>query len=136
MRNESWLKLLGGFVLVGVFAAGALFGAGLIKWTASESHALPPPPPGPGGAIAAMTHELQLDSDQVAKLEAITAAHRGELDAIARDTQGRVKAVLFAIEDEMRASLRPDQIKRLEDWRMRRPPPPPPPGMPPPPPPP
>ena len=32
MRNESWLRLMSSLVLVGVFAAGALFGAGLMRW--------------------------------------------------------------------------------------------------------
>ena len=48
MRSESWLRLMSGLVLVGIFAAGTLFGAGLMKWTAPAPQQLPaPPPPGP-----------------------------------------------------------------------------------------
>ena len=124
----TWLKLMSGLVLVGVFAAGALFGAGLVHWRE------PSPPPGlhrpPGGPIDAMIHELALDADQIAALQAIERAHRGELEAIVRATQPKVRDVLFAIEDELRPKLRPEQIKELEAWRARRRPLPPP-GMPP-----
>jgi hypothetical protein len=123
MRSESWLRLMSGMVLVGVFAAGALFGAGLLRWTVS-----PPRPPRPEhGPIEAMTRELALDADQVEALHAIAGAHRGDLDAIMRETQPRVRAVLFAIEDELRPRLRADQIRKLEDWRAHRGAPPPPP---------
>jgi hypothetical protein len=117
----TWLKLMSGLVLVGVFAAGALFGAGLVHWRAPDH---PPRPPGP---IEAMIHELALDPEQVHALQAIEQAHRGELDAIVRATQPKVRDVLFAIEDELRPRLRPEQVQRLEAWRARRPPPPPPP---------
>ncbi|HET9987290.1 MAG TPA: hypothetical protein VFQ65_02200 [Kofleriaceae bacterium] len=127
--RDSWLRLLSGPVLVGVFAAGALFGAGLMRW-----HAPDRPPPRGGGPIDAMVHELALDDAQIDALHAIERAHRGELDRIAHDTQPRVRAVLFAIEDELRPRLRPEQIDALEHWRQHRPPalPPGPPGPPPP----
>jgi hypothetical protein len=144
MRNESWLRLMSGLVLVGVFAAGALFGAGLMRWTAPHGDRLPPPPgmPPGGGPIEAMTRELKLDATQRDKLHEIADAHRGDLEQIARSTQARVRDVLFAMEDELKPSLRPEQIEALEQWRKHRPPPPGPgmgppppgPGMPPPPP--
>lgn len=141
MRNESWLRLMSGFVLVGVFAAGALFGAGLMRWMAphdpiAEHEGMRPPPPGP---IEAMTHELGLDATQRDQLRQIADAHRADLEAIMHETQPRIRAVLDAIEQEMTPHLRPDQVEKLEEWRKRRPPPPmpgmgpPPPGMGPPP---
>jgi hypothetical protein len=108
---------MSGLVLVVVFAAGALFGAGLMRWQGPDR------PPPPGGPIEAMTHELELDGDQIAALRAIERTHRPELEAIARSTQPRVREVLFAIEDELRPELRPDQLHKLEAWRARRPPP-------------
>jgi hypothetical protein len=121
---------MSGFVLVGVFAAGALFGAALTR----HEDRPPRPPPGP---IEAMTHELELDAHQRDQLHAIADAHRAELDAIMRETQPRIRNVLDAIEHEMTPNLRPDQVQKLEAWRKRRPPPPmpgmgPPPGGPPP----
>jgi hypothetical protein len=129
---------MSGFVLVGVFAAGALFGAALLRFLGPHApHApthdfRPPGPPGPPGMppgpppgpIEAMTHELDLDAQQVDQLRAIADSHRAELDAIMRDTQPKLRAVLDSIENEMTPHLRPDQVEKLEQWRKRRPPPP------------
>ena len=136
MRNETWLRMLSGFVLVGVFAAGALFGAGLLRWTERDPERLPPPPPH-GGPVLKMQEELGLDDAQMRALQTIMDKHRLELASLMRETQGKVRDVLFSIEDELRPQLREDQVKRLEEWRATRPPLPmpgldgPPPGRPP-----
>jgi hypothetical protein len=84
-----------------------------------------------------MQEELALDDKQMQALQTIMDNHRLQLSAIMRDTQGKVRDVLFAIEEDLRPQLRPDQVKRLEQWRATRPPPPmpgfdgPPPGGPP-----
>lgn len=130
-------RLLGALVLAGMFAAGAVFGVGLAKWSAPPGGRPPPPPPGlrpPPPGTDVMIRELALDDAQIETLHTIQRAHKAELDAIVADTVPRVKAVLDRIEDELRPHLRPDQIRRLEDWRRRRPPMPPMPGGPPPPP--
>ncbi len=145
MRSESWLRLMSGFVLVGVFAAGALFGAALLRFVGPHppTHdGRPPLPPGPPpGPIEVMTHELDLDAQQRDQLRAIADSHRGELESIVRETQPKLRSVLEAIENEMKPHLRPDQVEKLEHWRKSRPPPPmsgmggpppPPPGGPPP----
>ena len=135
MRSESWLRLMSGFVLVGVFAAGALFGAALLRFVGPRTPAhdvRPPGPPGPPhgppgpppGPIEAMTHELDLDAQQRDQLRAIADSHRPELEAIVRDSQPKLRAVLDAIENEMTPHLRPDQVEKLGAWRKRRPPPP------------
>jgi len=122
MRSESWLRLMSGLVLVGIFAAGVLFGAALMRFASPTAPALPPlPPPGP---IEAIKRELALDPDQVAALEMIAGAHHGELEAIGRETQGKAGRVLNAIEDELVPRLRPDQVERLVQWRKTRRPPP------------
>ena len=121
MHVERYLRVVLGLVLVAVFAAGTLFGAGLMRWARVGP---PPPPPDP---IESIRSELGLDADQVATLRGIAQAHRGELEAIAREAQPRVRAVLFSIEDELRPHLRADQSARLDAWRARRGPLPPPP---------
>ncbi len=134
-------QLLGAIVLAGMFAAGVVFGVGVARWSAPASPDREMRRPPPGGPVEAMIHELDLDPDQISALRAIEATHRPQLDAIVRDTVPRVRDVLFAIEDELRPKLRPDQIEKLEAWRKRRGPPPvpgmppggPPPGGPPPP---
>lgn len=122
MRSEAWLRLMSGLVLVGIFAAGALFGAGLMRFAAPTPPARPGLPG--GGPIHAIKQALALDATQVAALDAIAAAHRDELEAIGRETQVRVRRVLFAIEDELVPKLRPDQVEKLEQWRRTRRPPP------------
>lgn len=113
MRSESWLRVMSWLVLVGVFAAGALVGASAMRLSAS-------PPPARPGPIEAMHHELALDPSQGEALHAIVQRHQGELDAIVRDAQPKVRTVLYAIEDELRPQLRPEQVKMLEAWRARR----------------
>jgi hypothetical protein len=120
MRAESWLRTMSVLVLVGVFAAGGLFGAAVMRWTA------PTPPPPPRDPIEAIVRELALDPDQASALHSIAIAHGPDLQAIARATQPKIRAVLFAIEDELRPRLRPDQVEKLEAWRARRPTEPPP----------
>jgi hypothetical protein len=117
------VRILGALMLVGVFAAGAVFGAGLSRWSHPDQPPGPPPRRPPGGPIPAMIHELRLDPEQIEALEQIHLAHRGKLDAIARETIPRVRAVLDAIEHELEPRLRPDQLELLEAWRKRRPPP-------------
>jgi len=127
MRTESWLRLMSSLVLVGMFAAGTLFGVVVVRWTREEPHRLPPPGPPPGpqqGPVAAMTRELGLDAAQVQALESLIEARRPELDKITRDVQGQVRTVLDQIEEQLRAHLRPEQQQALEAWRARRPPPP------------
>lgn len=118
MQTDTSFKLLSGVVLAALFATGVAFGAGLMRYLDA------PHRPPPGGPFDAMTHELALDDAQRARLRAITDAHRGELDAIARDMQPRIRGALFAIEEELVPALRPDQVERLHAWRARRPPPP------------
>lgn len=134
MRSESWLRLMSGLVLVGVFAAGTAFGVGLMRLyapaapaAAQPPHQRPHPPPD-GGPIEVMRRELALDAEQDAALQAIIDNHRGELDRIGRSAQETVRRILLAIEDELRPHLRADQLQRLETWRTRRPPLPSPPG--------
>ncbi len=137
MRSEAWLRSMSALVLVGLFAAGTLFGAGLMKWTAPAADRLPPPPRR-GTPIEAMKRELVLTDAQLKKAIAIVEAHRPDLEAIARRTQHEVRDVMFAIEDELVPELDAKQKQMLEEWRARRPPAPPPPlpgGGPPPPPP-
>jgi len=113
MRTDRWLRSISVLVLVAVFVAGVLCGALVARFAPDR----PPPPPGP---IEVTIHELALDDTQVAKLRAIADRHRAALDAIAKEVQPRVRSVLYAIEDELRPSLTPEQVARLEAWRARR----------------
>jgi uncharacterized membrane protein len=130
LESQARVRIVGALVLVGVFAAGAVFGAGLARWSQPgqpeqpTARELPPRRPPPGGPVPAMIHELQLDPAQIEALHQIERAHRGELDTIARETMPRVRAVLDAMEHDLEPQLRPEQLRLLEEWRKRRPPPP------------
>jgi len=124
LESQARVRLVGALVLVGVFAAGSVFGVGIARWSQpAQPHDLPPRRPPPGGPVQAMIHELRLDRAQIEALEQIDRAHRGELDAIAKETMPRVRAVLEAMERDLAPRLRPDQLELLEAWRKRRPPP-------------
>jgi hypothetical protein len=114
---------MSGLVLVGIFAAGTLFGAGLMKWTAPAPQQLPAPPLH-GGPMMAMRERLELVDAQVAQLRTIMRAHQAELDGIARATQDQVRDVLMKIEEELKPHLEARQLQLLEEWREHRGPPP------------
>jgi hypothetical protein len=118
MRGESWLRLMSGLVLAGVFAAGTLFGVGIVRLTSRATTSSPAVQR--SGPIEAIKHELALDAQQRGALDAITAARHAELEGIGRETQHRVRKLLFAIEDELASKLRPDQVEKLSQWRKNR----------------
>ena len=133
-RSEATqLRLTTAVVILGVFLAGAAMGAGVYHW--ARPHRPPPPPPG------LPLRELDLTPAQEEKVREITERHHGELEGVMRETFPRVRAINEQIEREVRAILTPEQQKRLDELKARRPPPPPggpggpggpPPGEPPP----
>lgn len=106
-------------VILGVFVAGALAGAGLYR--AFTPRRMPPPRP----PLFLPLHELSLTPEQDVKVRAIMESHREELDVILRESFPRVRAVNEKIEAEVRVVLTPAQQKTLEELKARRPPPPP-----------
>jgi Spy/CpxP family protein refolding chaperone len=119
------VRLLTAVLLVATFAAGTVTGAGVCRWASpGPGHHGPPPPPGP-----LPFHELALTQDQSAKVHAIMELHRPELDAILRESYPKVRVVNEKIEREVQEVLTPEQRKKLDEIKARRPPPPPgPPG--------
>jgi len=106
-----------------MFAAGAVFGAALLRFVGPRAAIQAGPPPGPPpGPIEAITRTLDLDPHQREQLRTVADSHRAELEAIMRETQPKLHTVLEAIENEMTPLLRPDQIEKLQAWRKRRPP--------------
>jgi hypothetical protein len=126
MRNETWLRLMSALVLVGVFAAGSLFGAGLMKWNARSGERTPPPPPPHGDPVEVMTHKLKLDRAQSDELRQIMHARRQDLDDLRRQTQTKARAIMLDIENALLPRLDATQKALLEEWRKTRPPFPPP----------
>jgi len=121
------IRVMTALVILGTFLAGAIVGAG-VYYLATPRPPPPPPMPLPLG-------ELGLTPEQDASARAIAERHRGELEAILRETFPKARAVTEQMEKELRALLTPSQQKRLDELKAaRRPPPGPrPPGPPPPP---
>jgi Spy/CpxP family protein refolding chaperone len=125
-RDEGLsIRVVTALVILGTFLLGALAGAGLYHWLRPR----PPPPPPMGLPF----RELQLTDEQQAQVDTITERHRDALETIMRDTYPKVRAVNEEVEREVRAILTPEQQRRLDEIKARRPLPrggPPPPGEP------
>jgi uncharacterized membrane protein len=108
------VKLVSGLVMLGIFLAGAVAGAGVLVWLAPD-----PRPPGP--PIPAYLAELGLSPEQQRVAGQSFEKHRGEIDAIFREAFPRVRAINEQMEAELRAVLSPEQLKRLGELKARRP---------------
>jgi hypothetical protein len=97
-------------VLVGVFVAGVLFGATLMRFLPAAA--------GRARSTSRSTSSTRRRADREAARDRRRPPRRADATL---DVQPRARAVLFAIEDELRASLTRAQILRLESWRARRP---------------
>lgn len=136
------IRLLTAALLVGTFAAGTAFGAGLITAIAPRppmgfANGPPRPPPPPPGPLP--LGELDLSEAQREQARVIIEKHRPALEAILRESFPRMRAENEQIEKEIRAILTDEQQKKLDALHAARPPRPPPggpPGLGPPPPPP
>ncbi len=115
-------RILSIVILLGVFAAGAVFGAGLVRTHAPERGGPPPMPPGPAERLI---HHLQLTPAQAEELHRIERAHRDELDRLMKETMPKIRAVMDAVENELRPVLTEEQRTRLDELQRDRPPPPP-----------
>jgi hypothetical protein len=125
MSNDApvWrIHVLSGLLLLGTFLAGGAAGIGLAY--ALGGHGRPRPPEGPP-PLPRQFQELGLSPAQQREAEAIFARHRPELDAVLQESYPRVRAVNERMESELRAILTPEQAKRLDTLKARRPPPPP-----------
>ena len=141
------LHLASGLVVLAIFLAGALSGAGLYRALAQPGRPPPPPREGPPPRGAPpWLRELDLTAEQETQARAILDKHRPALEAILHQQFPRVRAIEDQVQSELRALLSPAQQKRLDEIRARRPGPlrpdgprplhwdgPPPPGEPPPP---
>jgi Spy/CpxP family protein refolding chaperone len=136
------LHLWSGLIILGVFLAGAVAGAGVFAWLRP-----PPPPmmgPPPPGELPRPLRELNLTAEQREKAKAIFERHRATVEALIQESFPRVRAAQEQMDRELRAILTEEQARKFDELQARRPPRPPggpglggppPDGMPPPPPP-
>jgi len=118
-RLHLWTAL----VLAAVFAAGAATGAGLAWAFRPPGHGPGPAPPRPpGDGLPPFFAELGLSPDQLARARAIAERHRAEIEAVVQESFPRVRAVQDQVDQEIRAILTPEQARRFDEFRSRRPP--------------
>src|ERR1041384_8122211 len=100
----SRVRVVTALVIVGVFASGAVVGAGIYRWGSSLGPA-EGVPRGQGAAVWLPLEELELSPEQDAQVAAIMNRHRGELEAVVRESFPRVRAINEQMQKEVRELL-------------------------------
>jgi hypothetical protein len=126
-KRLSSLQLRAALVILAIFLAGGVAGAGVSRaLPAAEPDALPPFP----------AREIGLDPQQAGRVKAILEKHKPRMDALMDEFVPRVRAIAEDVEREIDGVLTPEQRARLEEYRRGQPLPLPPwarpPGAPPP----
>lgn len=117
------LRLQTSLLLLAVFAAGVVTGAGVLRWLAPRPEvpraasptALAPPLP-----AARLPRELRLTPEQEERAREIGERYRPELEALAKEMKPRVRAVQDRMEGEFLALLTPEQRQQLAAIEERR----------------
>jgi hypothetical protein len=107
------VRILIALLLVGVFFAGAVTGAGVLHWLVR------PPVFGPSSYLPGPFADLGLSKDQETKVLKVFDKHRPELDAILHETFPKARKVFDAIDNDMRVFLTAEQQKKLNQVRKR-----------------
>jgi hypothetical protein len=118
-NSPRTIRLVTALVLLGMFVAGVVTGASLWRWLGG-------PPQhtrlhGPGG-LPGPFGDLMLSKDEESKVHDVMEKHRPELEAALKDTFAKVRTIHEATEIEVRALLSPEQQKRFDEIKARRPP--------------
>jgi hypothetical protein len=111
------VQLLTALLLVGVFAAGNVTGAGLCWWLAPAPY-FPRRPTGMPGPFG----ELGLSKENERKVIQILEKHRPELEAVLQETFPKARLVFDKIDKEVSVFLTPEQRKKLEQFKQHKPP--------------
>jgi Spy/CpxP family protein refolding chaperone len=109
------VRLATALVLLGIFALGALLGAGLMRWASPPPGPMGPPPVGPWDL-----ERLDLSAEQREAAQAVFERHRPQLDEVLHGTFPRVRAIGERIEAEVRELLTPEQQARFDARRQSR----------------
>ncbi|HUK66977.1 MAG TPA: hypothetical protein VLV17_09140 [Anaeromyxobacteraceae bacterium] len=130
------IHLASGLIILGVFLAGALAGAGVLAFMRPAHSPFWPPP---AERLPPPLSELHLSPEQRTKAQAIAEKYRPELEAVLAASFPRIREVEEKMDREMRGLLTEAQAKEFDALRARAPPgrgprPPGPPGLGPPPP--
>jgi hypothetical protein len=108
------LRLWSILVIVGVFLAGAIAGAGVFAWSHPERQWRPH-----RRDLPALFNELDLTPDQREKATAIFDKHRAVIESILKENFPRVRAEQEQSNRELRAILTDGQRKKLDEIEAR-----------------
>ncbi|HSC28391.1 MAG TPA: hypothetical protein VLD67_14015 [Vicinamibacterales bacterium] len=129
-RIRVWFALFVLAVFCIGLASGVLIGRRLLPDGPGRGFVRGSGPPGgrgPGGGpppdalLQRLTRDLDLDSDQHAKLEAVLEASRDRVRGLQKDVRGRFDAEQQRLRSEIRELLTPDQQQRFDRWADRPP---------------
>jgi len=119
--TSPWIqRVLALLILLCLFATGVATGFGLARWTGHDSRDPAPQRSGDSYRGPHYYSGLGLRPEQDRAVQVIYEKHRPALDAILEETTPRVRAIHEQIEQEIRALLNPDQLRRLETMKSRR----------------
>jgi len=116
--SPRMIRLVTALLLLATFAAGTVTGAAVVRWAA------------PGAIAGSRQHgfrgpyplgELGLTDEQAKKVRGVLERHRPALDAILKQTYPQVRQVHEKMDREIRELLTPEQQKRFDAFRARRP---------------
>ncbi len=116
------LHLWSGLIVLCVFLAGAVAGAGVLAWLRPPAPPRPPPPR--AGWLQRHLSELELTAEQQKSAQALFDKYRATVEAAVQETFPRTRAAQEQMERELRAILTEAQAKKLDEIQARRPPPP------------
>ena len=116
---KKWKAVLG---IVLVFVLGVVAG-GLISMKVC-SHRIWAGPPPVSAVMQKLDKRLGLNPDQHTQVEAIIRDARGQMDAVRKETEPRIKSIMDGARDRIRTVLTPEQREKFEKliqrWDERR----------------
>ncbi len=113
------LHLWSGLIVLSIFLAGAVAGAGVFAWLRPAGRPWRPH----HRDLPALFAELELTAEQREKAKGIFDKHRAIVESILKQNFPRVRAADEQTQRELRAILTETQNKKLDEIEARRPPP-------------
>lgn len=118
-KSPRTISIFSAALLIGIFIAGVLTGAGVCRWLTCDQSHHPHSEFGHHGMMGPFS-ELDLSSDQERQVKEVMEKHRSELEAILHDSFPKVRAVHETIDQEISPFLTPEQQTKLKEIRERR----------------
>ena len=118
MVTAKRARVMGLFVLVLMFAVGALTGAATMRVTGSEAE--PREREETRQRRPDLFERLDLTAEQRVQVDAIMERRRKELDAFWKEHGPQLRSVMDSARAEMRAVLTPEQREIEEQFRAER----------------